>query len=108
MNKIERMMIWLGHLGMLTAAGTLFYQDEIGNPYVGALVFFAATCSYTLGLAISLYLDSSDQNRKANNPDEQSIGSVLKPALLACLCVVIAISIVVVVISEYAKTIGVL
>ena len=107
MNKLERTLIWGGHLGMLIAASTLFYQDELGSPYVGSSLFFAAVWSYTLGLALSLYLDGKDSSRKANNPDDQSIGSVLKPALLGCLCVVIAISMVVVIISEYAKTVGV-
>jgi len=92
---------------MFTAASTLFYQDEIADPYVGSAIFFGAVLSYTLGLALSIYLDRKDPTRKANDPEQQSVGAVLKPALLGCLVVVILISIVVVFISEYAKSQGV-
>ena len=63
---------------------------------------------YTVGLGISVYLDRIDFSRSANDPTTHSLGAVLKPVLLSCLCTIIVISLFVFAISEYAKLQGVL
>ena len=108
MDKVERILIWLGHILMATAASSLFYLDSLPDPNLGTAVFITSVCCYTFGLSISIYLDKTVAERQAKLKASDSMGPLLKPTLLACLCTVISISIVVVIISEYAEGLGVI
>ena len=107
MQRIEQLLFWLGHLGLITAGSTLFLRDYITSDYLGNAFFVSGLISYTIGLGVSIYLDKIDSTRKANNAETQSLGSVLKIPLLICLCVVLIMSgAVIVIASVMEKTIG--
>ncbi len=107
MQRIEQLLFWLGHFGLITAGSTLFLRDYITTDYLGNAFFVSGLLSYTVGLGLSIYLDKKDSTRRANNTETQTLGSVLKIPLLICLCVVLFMSGAVIVIASFMeKSIG--
>ena len=93
MDKLERLLFWTAHIMVISAMSALFFPDIFTIPNIGILLFTSGLGLYTLTLSLSIYLDKTDSTRKANNAETQTIGSILKPALLACLVVVLIMSI---------------
>ncbi len=106
MHVIERLLSWLGHISLISAAIALYFRDSISNEFLGYQVFASGVLSYTLALALSIYLDKTDSTRKVNNTETQTIGALLKPALLMCLVSVLFISASVLLIAKLVENTG--
>ena len=107
MLKAERVLFWLCHLSMAVAVITVVFRDYFEGEYLSTQVFATGVLLYTFTLGLSVFLDKVDSSRRANNDEARSLGTVLKPVLLACLIVVLFLSGLVVLIDILVERAGI-
>lgn len=107
MLKAERALFWLCHLSMAAAVITVVFRDYFEGEYLSTQVFATGVLLYTFTLGLSVFLDKVDSSRRANNDEARSLGTVLKPVLLACLIVVLFLSGLVVLIDILVERAGI-
>ena len=107
MLRAERALFWLCHLSMAAAVITVVFRAYFEGEYLSTQVFATGVLLYTFTLGLSVFLDKVDSSRRANNDEARSLGTVLKPVLLACLIVVLFLSGLVVLIDILVERAGI-